>query len=115
FLDKKSGDTHVAVLRDGTPSDSRKATQYKASYHSVEHGMLNYLYLTNWVNPKPVTLYFRMNASQSEDLYPLLIEKSAARITRVSVDGKTYTSDTIDSGFVRLSNLKGVPVEVSME
>lgn len=115
FLDKKNGDTHLSVLRDGTPSDIRKANQYKASYHSIEHGLLNYLYLTNWVNPKPVTLYFRMSVSRSEDLYPLLIEQSTARITMVSVDGKAYASDAIDSGFVRLSNLREVPVEVSME
>ena len=53
--------------------------------------------------------------SQSEDLYPLLIEKSNARITRVNVDGKPYASDLVDPGFVRLPNLKEVPVEVSLE
>ena len=35
FLDRKNGDTHLGVLRDGTPSDMRKANQYKASYHSM--------------------------------------------------------------------------------
>lgn len=115
FLDKKNGDTHLSVFRNGSPSDIRKANQYKASYHSMEHGLLNYMYLTNWVNPKSVTLYFRLSVSDSEKLYPLLIEQSNAAITKVSVDGKAYTSQAIDSGFVRLPNLNEIPVEVSME
>ena len=115
FLDKKNGDTHLSVLRDGTPSDIRKANQYKASYHSMEHGLLNYMYLANWINPKPLTHYFRLSVSDGEKLYPLLIEQSNAAITKVSVDGKDYGSYAVDSGFVRLPNLKEIAVEVSME
>jgi len=115
FIDKKNGDTHLSVLRDGTPSDTRKANQYKASYHSMEHGLLNYLYLDNWVDPKPLTLYFRVNSSGGEPLYPLLIERSDARISSVIIDGKPSDSGAIDSGFVRLPTLREVKVEVSME
>ena len=115
FIDKKNGDTHLSVLQNGTPSDVRKANQYKASYHSMEHGLLNYLYLTNWINPKPTTLYFRLDAGEGDQLFPLLIEQSNARISRVIVDETVYRSEAIDSGFVRLSTLAGAAVEVSMK
>jgi mannose/cellobiose epimerase-like protein (N-acyl-D-glucosamine 2-epimerase family) len=115
FIDKKLGDTHLSVLHDGTPSEVRKANQYKASYHSVEHGLLNYLYLANWINPEPLTLHFRMDAAGNGQLYPLLIEQSKARIKKVVVDGKALRSQAIDSGFVRLSAGKDAAVEVSME
>lgn len=115
FMDKRKGDTYLSVLQDGTPSDLRKANQYKASYHSVEHGLLNYLYLANWVNPKPMTLYFRLNAEKGERLYPLLIEQSNARISRVLINGAGYNPEAIDSDFVLLPSLDGADVEVSME
>ena len=115
FMDKNNGDTHLSVLQDGTPADIRKANQYKASYHSVEHGLLNYLYLGNWVNPQPMTLYFRMNAEKGDRLYPLLIEQSNARISRVVINGGEYSPEAIDSNFVHLPSLDGATVEVSIE
>ena len=106
---------YLSVLHDGTPSDVRKANQYKASYHSVEHGLLNYLYITNWINPKPIRLYFRMDAGEQKQLYPLLIEQSDARISRVVVDGTVSDPDAIGPGFVRLPARERAAVEVSME
>ena len=115
FLDESKGDTHMGVRPDGTPSHLHKAEQFKSSYHSVEHGMLNYLYLTNWVNAKPFTLYFRIDAAEGERLYPLLIEQSNARISRVVINGSAYGPDGIDSTFMHLPALKAATVEVSME
>jgi mannose/cellobiose epimerase-like protein (N-acyl-D-glucosamine 2-epimerase family) len=115
FIDKNKGDTHLSVLLDGTPSEVDKANQFKASYHSVEHGFLNYLYLANWVNPKPSTLHFRLSASEGDRLYPLPIEESRSRIRRVFVDGAQYDEVEIDSGFVRLSSGKEALVEVVMQ
>jgi hypothetical protein len=45
FLDKEKGDTYLSVLENGSVKEGQKANQFKASYHSIEHCLLNYLYL----------------------------------------------------------------------
>ena len=114
FMDRNNGDTHMSVSRNGKPSVIRKADQFKASYHSVEHGLLNYMYLANWVNPDSITVYFRMNTDEGEHLYPLLIEQSNSRISKVVIGGQTLRSETIDSGFVRLPSVEETSVEVTL-
>jgi hypothetical protein len=102
-------------MEDGHIKQSQKANQYKASYHSVEHCLLNYLYLGCWVNPGPVTLYFNLTSNaQGELLYPLPIEKLNYRITGVRISGKDFKSTTANESFVELPVLKDAKVALTI-
>ncbi|MBZ5856824.1 AGE family epimerase/isomerase [Flavihumibacter profundi] len=115
FLDKKNGDTYFSLMEDGHIRQSQKANQYKASYHSVEHCLLNYLYLGCWVNPGPVTLYFNLTSNvQGELLYPLPIEKLNYRITDVRINGKDFKSTTTNESFLGLPVLKDAKVALTI-
>ncbi|MBG0860143.1 MAG: AGE family epimerase/isomerase [Bacteroidales bacterium] len=93
FIDPVHGDTYFSVGKDGTVKDATKATQFKTSYHSIEHCLLNMLCLNHWVNDAPVELNFRINASDDGDrLFPVLLEDWDIRIQRILIDGKDQTS-----------------------
>ncbi len=84
FMDYTHGDSFFRIDSAGNLLDATKATRFKASYHNMEHCLLNYLCLNLWVNRKPVELYFRINTSKDGDiLYPVLIEDKTPRIEKV--------------------------------
>lgn len=75
FLDRDNGDTFTSVCHNGVAKDSTKANPYKTSYHSIEQCLLNYLYLSFWVNHEPVRLHFRIIHPREGDLLlPVLVE-----------------------------------------
>jgi mannobiose 2-epimerase len=83
FIDRISGDTFFSVLQSGEIKDSIKANPFKASYHSMEHCLLNFAYLHLWVNRKQVELHFSVNTNVHGDtLYPLFIEDRSIRINQ---------------------------------
>lgn len=114
FLDRKGGDTPLSINIHGEVLDPSKANQFKSSYHNVEHGVLNYLYLGSWVNPQPYSLYFRINSSKDGDiLYPLPIEIRNAPISKVWINGKDEPFDSSAAG-IRLPSLKNARIEVML-
>ena len=75
FLDRDNGDTFTSVYLNGVAKDSTKANPYKTSYHSIEQCLLNYLYLSFWVNHELVRLHFRiMDPREGDLLFPVLVE-----------------------------------------
>lgn len=113
FLDKEKGDTHLSVLENGDVKDGQKANQFKASYHNLEHCLLNYLYLACWVNREPVTLYFKITSSKSGDaLHPVPIEMLDAQFTDIRINDEPYSSTIKD--FINLPELKDAAVTVTV-
>lgn len=113
FLDKEKGDTHLSVLENGLVKEGQKANQFKASYHSMEHCLLNYLYLGCWVNREPVTLYFKIASSKSGDpLYPVPIEMLDAELTDIRINDEPYSSTARD--FITLPEVKDGSVTVTV-
>lgn len=83
FIDRKNGDTFFSVLQSGEIKDSIKANPFKASYHSMEHCLLNFAYLHLWVNREPVELHFLVNTKVHGDtLYPLFMEDRSIKINQ---------------------------------
>lgn len=114
FLDRDKGDTHFSVLEDGQVKDSLKANQYKSSYHSIEHGLLNYLYLAAWVNPEKLKLFFKITSvEQGEILYPLPIENPDVRLQQVTINGLEFAFDP-GRHSVKLPALKSATVSVTV-
>lgn len=116
FLDREKGDTHFSVFANGEVKDSRKANQYKAAYHNVEHGLLNHLYLGAWVNPTVLTLHFKIaSAAQGDRLYPLPIESLNGHLGEVRINGEVHTPETSgDNRFITLPSLNNASVSVTL-
>ena len=115
FLDKKRGDTYLGVTLNGEVTDDRKANQFKASYHNMEHCLLNSLYLSCWVNKQPVTLHFKItNSTEGEILYPVPIEMLNATLKNVSINNEPYSDESTYVDFVKLPVLRDGKVTVTL-
>jgi hypothetical protein len=115
FLDRIHGDTHLSVLEDGAIKESNKANRYKASYHSMEHGLLNYLYLENWVHRKPLTLFFKLESAKAgEVFYPLPIESTDLKIASIQIDNKNVEATIAREGFIALPELNHARIGVNL-
>ena len=87
FIDKDWGDTFLSVYLDGRIKDGTKANRFKASYHNLEHSLLNYLYLNLWVARKPAELHFLVaKRSQAMNLRPIPVEDRSIGIDRIRIN-----------------------------
>ncbi|MEQ9208367.1 MAG: hypothetical protein RLN96_00785, partial [Pseudomonadales bacterium] len=95
--------------------NGNKAVRSKTSYHSMEHGLLNYLYLNLWVQNKPVTLNFKIKASEEgQRLYPILVEDPKVKINSVTVNGSEWKEFNPEEGFITLPELTEASVQVQL-
>lgn len=89
FVDRKHGDSFFRIDSAGNMLDATKAGRFKASYHNMEHCLVNYQCLNLWVSNQPVEFHFRINSSKAGDLlYPVLVEDGTVKIDKVEIDGK---------------------------
>jgi mannose/cellobiose epimerase-like protein (N-acyl-D-glucosamine 2-epimerase family) len=87
FLDRKHGDTFFRIDSAGNMLDATKAGRYKASYHNMEHCLVNYQCLNLWVNNEPVEFHFRINSSDEGDLLnPVLLEGKDINIEKAVLE-----------------------------
>jgi mannose/cellobiose epimerase-like protein (N-acyl-D-glucosamine 2-epimerase family) len=115
FMDKEFGAAYLSVGIDGEIENGNKAVRSKTSYHSMEHGLLNYLYLNLWVQNKSVTLNFKIKSSeQGKRLYPILIEDPEVKISSVTVNGSEWNQFSPEEGFITLPELTNGSVQVRL-
>jgi mannobiose 2-epimerase len=92
FLDRLYGGGFAQVRRDGTlADDGSKAAPWHTSYHDVEHGLVNYLLLSLYVNGQPVTLHFRFEAGPAARRFVSLLDDPRVQVKAVTVDGEPWT------------------------
>lgn len=92
FIDKEWGDTFLSVHLDGKIKDGTKANRFKASYHNLEHGLLNYLYLNLWVARKPAELHFLASKRpKAMNLRPIPVEDRSIKIDRIRINDGDWT------------------------
>jgi mannose/cellobiose epimerase-like protein (N-acyl-D-glucosamine 2-epimerase family) len=92
FHDRERGGVFGSVKPDGSVmGEGRKASDsdWHTSYHEMEHALLNYLYLSLYVNGTPATLNYRLDGPRTH--YVSLVDDSAVRISGVTMDGKPWT------------------------
>ncbi len=103
FLDPQYGGGFAQLMRDGRlADDGAKAAPWHTSYHDVEHGLINYLLLSLYVNGEPVTLHFRYEAGAAARRYVSLIDDPEVRVRSVTVDGEPWTDFDAGERLVRL-------------
>ena len=92
FIDTEYGGGFANVTREGELiGDGRKAEPWNTSYHDVEHGLLNYLYLNLYVNDKPVILHFRLKGGEGgQRHFVSLADDPAVQVTRVEINGTPW-------------------------
>ncbi len=115
FIDHDYGGAYLSAGLDGSLHNGHKAVRSKTSYHSMEHGLLNHLYLKLWVENEPVTLYFRIRQSEAGDRFsPHLLEDPAIRIQSVMIDGKPWADFQAEEGWITLPALEEGEVRVEL-
>jgi cellobiose epimerase len=115
FLDKANGDTHFSVFENGAIRESFKANRYKASYHSMEHCLLNFLYLENWGQNKPLTLFFKLvTANAGEFFYPLAIEMTDLQNKSIQIDNNEVQTSFSQDGYIILPELNHARIKVNL-
>ncbi len=113
FMDYRNGDTFFSVDSSGNVTDARKANQFKASYHNIEHCLLNFLALNLWVNNDPVELHFRIRSSVEGDLlYTNILEDKYVKIKKAVIDSGEGGISVKDEGVIILPEIKDNKVTV---
>ena len=103
FLDPQHGGGFATLERDGTlADDGSKAAPWHTSYHDVEHGLVNYLLLSLYVNREPVSLHFRFEPGDAARRYVSLIDDPRVTVKSVTVDGRAWTDFDAGERSVRL-------------
>lgn len=115
FVDAKMGGEFLSVGREGNIINGHKAVVTKTSYHSVENGLLNMLYLDYWVNDKPITVFYHINSPVRERLFPLLLEDKNYDIKQVLIDGKGWQKINHRTGSIGLPAKAGYKMEVMLQ
>lgn len=92
LLDPVYGGDYISTDRSGNLLDGTKGTSSKGSYHTMEHALLNYLYLSLYVQREPAVLHFRMAADRVPgDLRVCPVEDPAVGIDQVQVNGQPWS------------------------
>jgi hypothetical protein len=115
LLDSEFGGVFRTVSADGLPIDSEKAVVWKASYHEMEHALLNYLYLKLYVDRKPAVLHFLLRDTKSQSKHFVsLVEDPSVQIGAVKINGKPWTSFDARERYVILPEGNEVELEVTL-
>jgi len=116
FVDDQYGGTVLSATLGGKVDRGDKAVRTKTSYHAMEHALLNYLYLSLWVENEPVKLHFNWDEnSNSQPLCPLPIHDSNAVISDIQPKEHSLriTSEQASCIFIP-ENFNG-PITVTIE
>jgi mannose/cellobiose epimerase-like protein (N-acyl-D-glucosamine 2-epimerase family) len=115
LIDAKFGGVFMTVSPDGVPIDSAKAVVWKASYHEMEHALLNYLYLNLYVNQKPAVLHFLLRDTRAQSKHFVsTVDDPSVQIGAVKINGRPWTSINAKERYVILPEAKVVELEVTL-
>jgi cellobiose epimerase len=112
FIDSQKGGAYLSVDKEGNYINGNKAVVTKTSYHSVENGFLNMLYLDYWINKQPVKLYYHINSSVSEKLFPLLLEDFNYELKEVLINCRIWKKIDQSTGSILLPKKEDYKLEV---
>ncbi|MFO7891424.1 MAG: AGE family epimerase/isomerase [bacterium] len=102
-LDSVYGGAFLSVYADERIHKGDKAVRTKTSYHTLEHSLLNYVYLKLWYEKKPAVLYFYVeNPDKVEKLYPLPIADPEVSILWVEINGDAWSDFNPEQGWIQL-------------
>lgn len=116
LVDRIHGGTFLSVSPGGEPAETAKSAPWKASYHEMEHFLLNYLYLNLYVNHKPARVDFHLRDTKAGTKhYVSMAEDSLVKVTGVKLNGKPWPKFNPDQRSVTLPDAKNLRLEVMLE
>ena len=122
FRDAEHGGIFPAVSPQGTILGAgEKASSWHTSYHEIEHGLLNYLYLNLYVNRQPAELHFNIkeaktsqNAKTSQKHYVSLVDDPSVRIGGVKIGDESWTDFNTEERSVTLPEGKNLRMKITL-
>ena len=116
FMDPKYGGVFSTVSAEGElKGDDKKASAWHTSYHDVEHGLLNYLYLNLYVNDRPAVLHFKLNGGKGGGRHFVsLVDDPAVKVSGVKINDKPWTRFDAEERSVTLPPGDDLRVEVTL-
>jgi len=117
FIDRERGSIFSAVSSEGAQiGDTRKAREWRTSYHEMEHALLNHLYVNLYINREPVTLYFMLyDTGPSEKHFVSPVDDPSVQITEVKINGQQWAQFNAFERSVTLPEGKNFKVEVLLK
>lgn len=116
FIDSKFGGIFPTVSHDGSPLEVNKAVPWKTSYHEMEHGFLNYLYLKLYLNHQPVKFHFLLKDTKADSKHFVSpVEDPSVHIKKVKINGKPWKAFNPQERYVILPEGKDLKMEVTLE
>lgn len=117
FIDSEYGGVFANVTPEGALlGEGNKAFVWKTSYHEVEHGLLNYLYLNLYVNHKPAVLHFRFNRDRgARKHFVSLVDDPAVELAGVRINDQPWTAFDARERSVSLPAGEDLRVEVTLK
>lgn len=113
FRDPQHGGIFSAVdLQGQQVGSAHKAGPWRTAYHEMEHGLLNYLYLSLWVHHQPAVLHFRFDREGEFFVSP--IDDPGVRIASVTRNGMPWSDFDPQRCTVRLPAGEGQKVVVTL-
>ncbi len=115
FLDREKGGVFGSVAPDGALiGPGRKASdgEWHTSYHEMEHALLNYLYLSLYVQHRPAVLHFKFDGPATH--YVSFVDDPAVRIAEVKMDGRPWKDFDARDRSVSVPDGAGHIVEVTL-
>jgi len=116
FIDPDHGGVFSGVSPEGAlVGDGRKASVWHTSYHDIEHGLLNYLYLNLYVNQRPAVLHFKLSGGEGERKHFVsLVDDPVVEVAKVKIDGRIWTAFNARERSVTLPPGEDLRVEVTL-
>lgn len=113
LIDHKYKEVFAYTQQNGTPQYGLKGDLYKSAYHTMEHALMNYLYLQLYVHQEPAELYFKLSAPvDGTRHYVKIIENPNVIIKKVEIDGENWLKFDANEGYLILPKGKGMKVKV---
>ena len=113
FVDHEYGGVFLGVSPDGSLiGDGKKAAPWQTSYHEIEHGLLNYLYLNLYVNKQPVVLHFKLDGPKKHFVSP--VDDPSVQMAGVRINGNPWTDFDAQERSVTLPAGEDLKVEVTL-
>jgi len=114
-IDHTNGGTYKMNNLNGSSTDGVKSNFYNVEYHSTETFYFTYLYGNLMLRRKPVTLYYKIaasNAQQVIQLNPVSIDDASIQIQSVTLDGAPLTTFSAAKREVTLASGQGGKLRV---
>jgi len=115
IIDHKNLECFPSTSPDGKDARRQKGDLYKAMYHSMEHSLMNYLYLSFYVKKTDASLYFNLSSDyDGERHYVKIIEDKTVILKKVEINGKPWTRFNAKECFISMPKGRNMKVRVTL-